>query len=186
MQVQFSGVARDFLPSQLSVRTLSWCPYTPMCKCKTSPAEGLAAITALFTVYKIRQTREWPTLWTQSLVISLPKIGHLQQCQNCRKISLIRHPSKGMLKIRPNRWKPKAEKIIAEEQAGFRAGRSTTEQTINLLVLHEKHLLTPARPIPYRHRLKEGLQQGLACLYGRMHEEVQHQCQPYLSHQTPL
>ena len=36
--------------------------------------------------------------------------------------------------------KPQAEKIIAEEQAGFRAGRSTTEQIFNLLILCEKYL----------------------------------------------
>ena len=34
--------------------------------------------------------------------------------------------------------KPQAEKIIAEEQAGFRAGRSTTEQIFNLQILCEK------------------------------------------------
>ena len=32
------------------------------------------------------------------------------------------------------------EKIIAEEQAGFRAGRSTTEQLLNLQILCEKYL----------------------------------------------
>ena len=32
------------------------------------------------------------------------------------------------------------EKIIAEEQAGFRAGRSTTEQIFNLRILGEKYL----------------------------------------------
>ena len=36
-----------------------------------------------------------------------------------------------MLKIIMNRLKPQAEKFIAEEQAGFRAGRSTTEQIFN-------------------------------------------------------
>ena len=36
--------------------------------------------------------------------------------------------------------KPQAEKIIAEEQAGFRAGRSTTEQIFNLCILREKYL----------------------------------------------
>ena len=36
--------------------------------------------------------------------------------------------------------KPQAEKIIAEEQAGFRAGRSTTEQIFNLCILCEKYL----------------------------------------------
>ena len=34
----------------------------------------------------------------------------------------------------------KAEKIIAEEQAGFRAGRSTTEQIFTLRILCEKYL----------------------------------------------
>ena len=45
-----------------------------------------------------------------------------------------------MLKIILNRLKPQAEEIIAEEQAGFRAGRSTTEQIINLKILCEKYL----------------------------------------------
>ena len=36
--------------------------------------------------------------------------------------------------------KPQAEKIIAEEQAGLRAGRSTTEQIFNLRILSEKYL----------------------------------------------
>ena len=45
-----------------------------------------------------------------------------------------------MLKVILNRLKPQAEKIIAEEQAGFRAGRSTTEQIFNLRILCEKHL----------------------------------------------
>ena len=45
-----------------------------------------------------------------------------------------------MLKIKLNRLKPQAEKIIAEEQAGFRAERSTTEQIFNLRILCEKYL----------------------------------------------
>ena len=45
-----------------------------------------------------------------------------------------------MLKIILNRLKPQAEKIIAEEQAGFRAGRSTTEQIFNLRILCRKYL----------------------------------------------
>ena len=36
--------------------------------------------------------------------------------------------------------KPQAEKIIAEEQAGFRAGRSATKQIFNLRILCEKYL----------------------------------------------
>ena len=45
-----------------------------------------------------------------------------------------------MLKVILNRLKPQAEKIIAEEQAGFRAGRSTTEQIFNLRILCKKFL----------------------------------------------
>ena len=52
----------------------------------------------------------------------------------------ISHPSKVMLKIILNRLKPQAEKIIAEEQAGFRAGRSNTEQIFNLHILREKYV----------------------------------------------
>ena len=89
---------------------------------------------------KIWQTGELPTPWTQSLVITLPKKGNLQQCQNYRTISRISHPSKVVLKIILNREKPQAVKIIAEEQAGFRARRSTTEQIVNLKILCEKHL----------------------------------------------
>ena len=35
--------------------------------------------------------------------------------------------------------KPQAEKIVAEEHAGFRANRSTTEQIFNLCILCEKY-----------------------------------------------
>ena len=83
---------------------------------------------------------EWPTPWTQSLIIILLKKGHLQLCQNYRTISLNSHPSKAMLKVILNRLKPKGEEIIAEEQAGSRAGRSTTEQISNLRILCEKYL----------------------------------------------
>ena len=74
------------------------------------------------------------------MVITLPKKGNLQQCHNYRTISLISHTSKVMLNIILNRPRPQTEKIIAEEQAGFRAGRSTTEQIFNLHIICEKHL----------------------------------------------
>ena len=98
-------------------------------------------ITALTTkCNKIWQTGELPTPWTQSLVITLPKKGNLQQCQNYRAISLISHPSKVIMKIILNILKKQLEKIITEEYAGFRAGRSTTDQIFNLRILCEKYL----------------------------------------------
>ena len=104
-------------------------------------AGGEDVITVLTTICnKIWQTGEWPTPRTQSLVITRPKKGNLQQCQNYRANSLISHQSKVMLKITVNRLKPQAEKIIAEEQEGFRAGRSKTEQIFNLRIICEKYL----------------------------------------------
>ena len=84
-----------------------------------------------------------------------------------RTISLISHPSKVLLKIILNRLKSHAE-IIADEQAGFRAGRSTTEQIFNLHILCEKY------------------PQHQQDLYHVFIEEVQHQHKPYPSHQKPL
>ena len=103
-------------------------------------AGGEAEISALMTICNKIWRTEWPTPWIQSLVITLPKKGNLQQCQNYRANSLISHQSKVMLKITVNRLKPQAEKIIAEEQEGFRAGRSKTEQIFNLRILCEKYL----------------------------------------------
>ena len=99
---------------------------------------------------RIWRTGEWPTPWTQSLIITLPKKGNLQLCQNNRTISLISHSSKvvafpelyphTMLKVILNRLKPQAEEIIAEEQTGFGARKSTTEQIYDLRILCEKYL----------------------------------------------
>ena len=104
-------------------------------------AGGETIIDALLNICnKIWQTVDWPASWTQSLVINLPKKGNLQQCQNYRSINLISHASKVMLKILLNRLNPQAETIIVEEQAGFRPGRSTTEQIFNLRILCERYL----------------------------------------------
>ena len=121
-------------------------------------AGGEAVIDILAAISnKIWKTGEWPTTWTQSLVITLPKRGNLQLCQNYRTISLISHPSKVMLKIILNILQPQAEKIIAEEQAGFIAGRSTTEQIFNLRILCEKYLQHQQNLYHFFFRPQEGL-----------------------------
>ena len=89
---------------------------------------------------KIWETGKWPSTWTKSMIITIPKKGNLQLCNNYRTISLISHGSKVMLKIILNRLKPLAEIIIVEEQAAFCRGRSTIEQIFNLRILCEKHL----------------------------------------------
>ena len=86
---------------------------------------------------RIWRTGEWPTPWTQSLIITLPKKSNLQLRQNYRTISLIRLISKLMLRVIVN---PLAGEIIAEDQAGFRAGKTTTERIFNLRLLCEKYI----------------------------------------------
>ena len=104
-------------------------------------AGGEAMIDILTSICnKIWKTGDWPTTWTQFLVITLPKTGNLQLCQNYRRIGLNGHPSKVMLNIILDRLQPQAEEIITEEQAGFRAGRCTTEQIFNLRILCETYL----------------------------------------------
>ena len=100
---------------------------------------GGEATTAVLTAIcqKIWETKEGPNERTQSVVIPLPKKGNLKQSQNDRTISLISHPSKMMLRVILNRLKAKAEELLAEEQAGFRSGRSTV---VNSRVIIEKHL----------------------------------------------
>ena len=68
------------------------------------------------------------------------KIWKTGESRPHESISLISHPSKVMLKIILNRLQPQAEEIIAEEQADFRAGRSTIEQIFNLRIFCEKYL----------------------------------------------
>ena len=68
---------------------------------------------------RIWRTGEVPSPWTQSLIMTFPKKGNLQLCQNYRTISLISHSSKGMLKVILKRLKPQAEDIIPEERLGL-------------------------------------------------------------------
>ena len=89
---------------------------------------------------KIWKTGEWPTTWTQSLVITLPKKGSLQLCRNCRVVGLVSHPSKVMLKIILGGLRPQAEEVVEEEQAGFRAGGSAAGQVFSLGILGERCL----------------------------------------------
>ena len=71
-----------------------------------------------------------------------PRKATCSSARTTERSPVTRHqsPSKVMLKILLSRLKPQEEKIIAEEQAGFRAGRGTTEQIFNLRILGKKCL----------------------------------------------
>ena len=91
-----------------------------------------------------------------------------------------------MLKIILNRLQPKAEEIIAEEQAGFRAGRGTTEQIFNLRILGEKYLQQQQENLYHVFiDFKKAFDRVWhAKPYG--HEEIQHQRQHHTSHRKSV
>ena len=48
---------------------------------------------------QIWKTQQWPQDWKRSVFIPTPKKGNAKECLNYRKIALISHASKIMLKI---------------------------------------------------------------------------------------
>ena len=77
-----------------------------------------------------------------------------------------------MLRILLNRLKPQAEEIIKEEQAGFRAVRSTTEQNFNLRIPCEKYLQHQQSLYHVFVDFKKAFDRVLACSFVGNHEAV--------------
>ena len=75
---------------------------------------------------KILKTLIWPEDWSP-----IPKKASYK-CADHKKIALISHASKVMLKILQKRIVPTVESMLDDCQAGFRAGRSTVGQVTNL------------------------------------------------------
>ena len=48
---------------------------------------------------QIWKTQQWPQDWKRSVFIPIPKKGNAKECSNYRRIALISHASKVMLKI---------------------------------------------------------------------------------------
>ncbi|XP_037776987.1 uncharacterized protein LOC119573958 [Penaeus monodon] len=88
---------------------------------------GDPIIKTLHLCNRILQTGKWPTQWTQSILIPIPKKEMSKKCSEHRTISLISHPSKVLLTIILNRIKPGIEEILDNSQTGFRKDRSTVE-----------------------------------------------------------
>ena len=83
--------------------------------------------------------KKWPDDWTKSVFIPFPKKGDTLQCCNNRKIALISHCSKILLKIIASRMQTKLKEEISEEQAGFRSGMGTGDQILNLKMVIGKN-----------------------------------------------
>ena len=78
------------------------------------------------------KSQQWPQDWKRSVFIPLPKKGNAQECSNYRRVSLISHASKVMLKILQARLQQYMNQEISDVQAGFRKGRGTRDQIANI------------------------------------------------------
>ena len=80
-------------------------------------------------IWKIQQ---WPQDWKKSVFIPIPKKSVAKECSNYRTIALIFHSSKVMLKILQARLQQYMNCELPNVQAGFRKGRATRDQIVNI------------------------------------------------------
>ena len=86
-------------------------------------------------IWKIQQ---WPQDWKRSIFIPIPKKGNAKECSNYCTVALTSHASKVMLKILQARLQQYVNHAISDVQAGFRKGRGTRDQIVNIFWIIEK------------------------------------------------
>jgi reverse transcriptase-like protein len=83
-------------------------------------------------------TGKTPLDWQTGVIIPLFKKGDQKECSNYRKIFLLSLPGKVYAKVLEQRCRVIVDSKIQEEQCGFRAGCSTTDQIFALKLLIDK------------------------------------------------
>ena len=78
------------------------------------------------------EKQDVPRDWQQGMIVKLPKKGNISDCNNWRGITLLSVPGKVLSRILLKRLRAAVDARLREEQAGFRAGRSCTEQIFTL------------------------------------------------------
>ena len=81
---------------------------------------------------QIWETQQWSQDWKRSVFIPIPKKGNAKEWSNYRAIALISHASKVMLKMLQARLQQYVNCEVLNVQAGFRKGRGTRDQTVNI------------------------------------------------------
>jgi len=88
----------------------------------------------------IWQGVEVPADWKKGVIIKLPKIGSLKDCNNWQGITLLSTPGKVFSRVLLNRLQDAVDRTLWDEQAGFRRGRSCIEQVFTLRNIIEQSL----------------------------------------------
>ena len=105
---------------------------------KADPATSAKCLVELFN--RVWTEEKVPEDWQKGIIIKLPKKGDLTECGNWRGINLLSVPGKVFCRVLLHRIKASIERILREEQAGFRGGRSCVDQIFVLRTLIEQSL----------------------------------------------
>ena len=81
---------------------------------------------------QIWKTQLWSQDWKRSVFIPIPKKGNPKECSNYRRVALISHVNKVILKILQARLQQFMNCELPGVQAGFRKGRGTRDQIANI------------------------------------------------------
>ena len=97
------------------------------------------AVKILYSIcQQIWKTQQWPQDWKRSVFILIPKKGNAKECSNYRTIALISHASKVLLKILQARLQQYVKRELSDVLAGFRRGKGTRDQIVNIRWILEK------------------------------------------------
>ena len=96
-------------------------------------------------IWKIQQR---PQDWKRSVFIPIPKKGNAKECSNYPTVALISHSSRIMLTILQARLQQCVNRELPDVQAGFRKGRGTRDQIINI---HQ--IIRKSKRVPEKHLL---------------------------------
>ena len=82
--------------------------------------------------------QQWPQDWKRSVFIPIPKKDNPKKCSNYHTIELISHASKVILKILQARLQHYINQELPDVYSGFRKGRGTKIQIVNILWIIDK------------------------------------------------
>ena len=87
---------------------------------------------------QIWKTQQWSQDQKRSILIPVPKKGSTKESANHWTVALISHASKVMLKILHARLQHYVNQELPDVQVGFRKGRGTRDQIVNIRWIIEK------------------------------------------------
>ena len=97
---------------------------------KVDPELSANILLPLYT--KIWVEGKIPSDWTKGVIVKVPKKGALSDCNNWGGITLLSVPSKIFCKIIIHRITSAVDKVLSNEQAGFRKGKGCIDQIFTL------------------------------------------------------